>query len=632
MDNPDQPEFNDTRDGELNQTADDPQSSARKLPSVRSALDLTGAAIKEGTECVGHRMVPAPSIELPNQEPDYVSHIALDIGGSLIKLVYFSPDFSPPSSASSSSVGGESNPNAGTARGGRLHFVKFETNRVDDCIAFIEAKGLHRFNGKHGQKGMRVKATGGGAYKLADIFMEKLGVVLEKEDEMACLVSGCNFLLKAIHHEAFTYEHGTTTFVPTNQETDLYPYLLVNIGSGVSMVKVEGPDSQFERVSGSSLGGGTFWGLSRLLTKRKDFDDMLELSMVGDNASVDMLVASVDMLVGDIYGGRDYGAIGLSATTIASSFGKVIGQDQELEDYDPADLTVALCRMVSYNIGQLAYLNAMRYGIKRIFFGGFFIRGHPYTMETISYAIRFWSKGEMAAMFLRHEGFLGAVGSFLTVNPMTPPPTDTEVRGGGPDSNPGKVRARFVERFSMGAPFAGSATPGSTAPGSSTAAGERMLKDVASALELAGTQSPCTTLYLRDMSNVSRKESKGNMALHVGVLHYSPSLEPFPLLADASSYDPNTLDISNDEEELKWWLKVLDDQVPVLVEKAIASEGGGELTRRRGMACGRLDKERENSAALTVLPDLLNELDNQNIGDRWLSLMEGALAANIFDW
>jgi pantothenate kinase len=38
---------------------------------------------------------PAPSIELPNQDADYISHIALDIGGTLIKLVYFSPD--PPS-------------------------------------------------------------------------------------------------------------------------------------------------------------------------------------------------------------------------------------------------------------------------------------------------------------------------------------------------------------------------------------------------------------------------------------------------------------------------------------------------------------------------------------------------------
>ena len=65
----------------------------------------------------------------------------------------------------------------------------------------------------------------------------------------------------------------------------LFPYLLVNIGSGVSMIKVDG-DGTFERVSGSSLGGGTFWGLCRLLTGCKNFDEMLELSARGDNAKV----------------------------------------------------------------------------------------------------------------------------------------------------------------------------------------------------------------------------------------------------------------------------------------------------------------------------------------------------------
>ena len=45
---------------------------------------------------------------------------------------------------------------------GRLHFVKFETSRVEDAIAFIEAKGLHRFQGKGGQKEMRVITTGEG--------------------------------------------------------------------------------------------------------------------------------------------------------------------------------------------------------------------------------------------------------------------------------------------------------------------------------------------------------------------------------------------------------------------------------------------------------------------------------------
>ena len=59
----------------------------------------------------------------------------------------------------------------------------------------------------------------------------------------------------------------------------------MNIGSGVSLLKVEG-DGQYERVSGSNLGGGTFWGLCRLLTRCKGFDEMLELSMRGDNSKV----------------------------------------------------------------------------------------------------------------------------------------------------------------------------------------------------------------------------------------------------------------------------------------------------------------------------------------------------------
>nr|KYP50980.1 putative polygalacturonase [Cajanus cajan] len=38
---------------------------------------------------------------------------------------------------------------------------------------------------------------------------------------------------------------------------------------------------------------------------------------------------------------------------------------------------------------EISYLNALRFGLKRIFFGGFFIRGHAYTMDAISFAIHF---------------------------------------------------------------------------------------------------------------------------------------------------------------------------------------------------------------------------------------------------
>ncbi|KAE8663936.1 Pantothenate kinase 2 [Hibiscus syriacus] len=43
-------------------------------------------------------------------------------------------------------------------------------------------------------------------------------------------------------------------------------------------------------------------------------------------------------------------------------------------------------------------------------------------------------------------------------------------------------------------------------------------------------------------------------------------------------------------------------------------------------------KQRENEASLAVLPDLLLELDQMDEETRLLTLIEGVLAANIFDW
>ena len=57
-------------------------------------------------------------------------------------------------------------------------------------------------------------------------------------------------------------------------------------------------------------------------------------------------------------------------------------------------------------------MNAEKHNLNDIYFGGCFIRGHAATVSTLSYAIRFWSKGTKRALFLRHEGYLGAIGAF----------------------------------------------------------------------------------------------------------------------------------------------------------------------------------------------------------------------------
>ena len=58
-------------------------------------------------------------------------------------------------------------------------------------------------------------------------------------------------------------------------------------------------------------------------------------------------------------------------------------------------------------------MNAEKHNLDRIYFGGGFIRGHAATISTLSYAIRFWSKGKKRALFLRHEGYVGAIGAWL---------------------------------------------------------------------------------------------------------------------------------------------------------------------------------------------------------------------------
>ncbi|KYQ99797.1 pantothenate kinase [Tieghemostelium lacteum] len=332
-------------------------------------------------------------IILPNQSSP-IKHFALDIGGTLAKLVYFVQDDSE--------------------LGGKLHFIKFQTANIDDCFNFIIENRLHLDQNSSAPKLVRV--TGGGAYKYADMFEKKLGCKLVKADEMQCLIWGTNFLLHNIERESYIYDHKSQTQpkVFTDKVDNPYPYLLVQIGSGVSIIKVDS-ETSFQRVDGTSLGGGTFWGLCSLLTGVTDFDEMLELTKHGQSNNV-------DLVVGDIYG-TDYSKVGLSSDTIASSFGKIIYKHNNKSEnadgssgFKKEDIAQSLLKMVSNNIGQIAYLNSQRYGLNRIYFGGFFIRDHPNTMQRISFAIDFWSKGKTKASFLVHDGYLGALGAFLSVD------------------------------------------------------------------------------------------------------------------------------------------------------------------------------------------------------------------------
>ncbi|KAF9580633.1 hypothetical protein BGW38_002646 [Lunasporangiospora selenospora] len=298
----------------------------------------------------------ARDIQLPNTE--HVSQISVDVGGSLAKVIYFTR-------------------RAGH-KGGRLNFRKFETEKIEECIDFIDGL-LKESRVRRPDQDFVIKATGGGAHLYYDRFRERLGVSIQKEDEMECLITGLNFLITEIPFEVFTYSEANPMCF---EETPANPFPYMHTKG-----------DQQDNIRKNQ------WNL-----RAKTFDEMLEASQEGDNRNV-------DMLVGDIYG-TDYSKIGLKSTTIASSMGKVFKKNVDKKSFRPQDISRSLLYMVSNNIGQIAYLNAQAHNLDRIYFGGCFIRGHPITMNTLSYAINFWSKGTKKALFLRHEGFLGAIGAF----------------------------------------------------------------------------------------------------------------------------------------------------------------------------------------------------------------------------
>jgi len=453
------------------------------------------------------RLTPHPQtrdsrgIYFPNYiEP--VSHIAVDVGGSLAKVVYFTRSPDPPSSPSVVATSGSSSPSnistplslspsnsqrsgspttSGVRRngaltplvldphshsgnglsglddglvrdslirrtaqhfpGGSLNFERFETDNIHECVDFIQclierSAEVNNVSIEEMRGGVKIMATGGGAHKFYELFKDTLQVEVRREDEMECLIEGLKFITlipdevyyfsDELIHSASNPSTSVHTSKPSvgvtsvlerpspdppkfgvtfvSNPTPQFPCLLVNIGSGVSIIKVD-EDGKFERVSGTSLGGGTLWGLLSLLTPATTFDEMLAFSDNGDNATV-------DMLVGDIYG-QDYSKLGLKSTMIASSFGKVFKKGGKRESFSSEDISRSLLYAVSNNIGQIAYMNAEKYNLDRIYFGGCFIRGHAATITTLSYAIRFWSKGTKRALFLRHEGFLGAIGAWI---------------------------------------------------------------------------------------------------------------------------------------------------------------------------------------------------------------------------
>eukprot|EP01105_Mastigella_eilhardi_P015311 TRINITY_DN3497_c0_g1_i3.p1 TRINITY_DN3497_c0_g1~~TRINITY_DN3497_c0_g1_i3.p1 ORF type:complete len:385 (-),score=134.33 TRINITY_DN3497_c0_g1_i3:92-1246(-) len=346
-----------------------------------------------------------------------VSPLAVDIGGSLTKIVYWRPPNPPKLPEYINKEPGLENVTNFTLKPdpslnvylppkGMLKFLKFPTVDAEKFVDFVKATKLHEQYGCFAE----VNATGGGAFKYAPLVEQKLEIMLCPKDEMRCLIKGLTFLLENADNEIFEFYSPSDAGWPTKRfistrDQDLFPFLITNIGSGVSILKVTAEGAQ--RISGSALGGATFWSLVKLLTRFRNFETTLSLILTdGDNKNVDLLVS-------DFYS-ADKTPAALKPSVIASSLGKVQRHDFDPHTAKDEDIVRSLLYMIADNIAQIAFLNAKLHHVKSVFFTGGFVMDNPIVWKAITWGVHFWSKGEMKAFFVRHDGYLGALGALLS--------------------------------------------------------------------------------------------------------------------------------------------------------------------------------------------------------------------------
>lgn len=272
----------------------------------------------------------------------------LDIGGTLAKMVHMQPAGRDWTLARRFGETGEHHEDLRfeLSFGGSIHRV---------CFLSGTSSALERVLREHSNGGTehsaasprRVVAAGGGALRLASLLLDTMGIEMVPFKEMESLVTGLAFLhAYGPPGEVFEVDPESGAEQPTRWPTPLFPCILVNIGSGVSMLRIDrakpgGGGNTFIRMGGTASGGATFLGLARILTSARTFQEALALAARGDSSRVNKLVS-------DIYGDDGCNNLGLPANLTAVHFGKLVSLPPPVMSHvDEEDLAAALLVMVT---------------------------------------------------------------------------------------------------------------------------------------------------------------------------------------------------------------------------------------------------------------------------------------------
>lgn len=265
-----------------------------------------------------------------------MNRIGIDAGGSLVKMVF--------------------------EEKGELHYRKYAITEIDSFIQWLNMT----------VPTAKLVVTGGKSY----LVKEKTSHLVTIVNEFEAMAEGARYLLEQEFH--LLHEE----------------FILISIGTGTSIYHVT--PSNFERVIGTGIGGGTFIGLGTLLAGTSNFTELVERAGSGDRKKIDLLVR-------DIYGSNETPLIG---DLTAANFGKAhLSQDATKDDQ-----LASTIQLIAETIILLANQVAQIKDVSKLVFVGSTLSGNHMLRKVLG---EFSQSLGREALFPTNGAFAGAIGAYL---------------------------------------------------------------------------------------------------------------------------------------------------------------------------------------------------------------------------
>ncbi|SOV18866.1 pantothenate kinase, putative [Plasmodium gaboni] len=226
-------------------------------------------------------------------------------------------------------------------------------------------------------------------YENNDNYINDNNMILtcSRKDEMNCIMNGIHTLFN-VSKSFYEYETFLNVKVPAKIKAPFHPFIIANIGSGISILKSNGYDS-YQRIAGTAIGGGTLMGLAKLILDNISFEELIKCAE-DKNKNI-----SYDLKMKHIIGDASVNG-SIHSNTLASCFGYIgnILKEKKKKNGDNKnfhqEVAKGLIQMVSYNIGYMVYILSKIHNVKRIFFSGKYISNHEYIMETLTHGVYYY--------------------------------------------------------------------------------------------------------------------------------------------------------------------------------------------------------------------------------------------------